>query len=152
MPGSIIYTAQMGSPDSKFALLHWKEEPWASSVAQKERCWSLRRVKAKGIGGGGFCKMVQMHDGEPDQAWLPSGHQAEADSVTSARPVRTPCPATGMQRQQPCFDFFFLFRNGLLSHPTYAFSTGLAEGEMKASAGGFPDFCGFSSRSGCEST
>lgn len=58
--------------------------------------------------------------------------------MTSARPVKTPCPATGMRRQQSYFNFsFFLFRNGLLSDPTYAFSAGLAEGERRAAAGDF---------------
>ena len=67
----------------------------------------------------------------------PGVTSTEADTVTSARPVRTPYPATGMQQQQPHSEGFFLFRNGLLSNPTYAFSTGLAEAEMRAATENF---------------
>lgn len=120
------------------ALSIGRRSPGASCIAQKERSWSLRGVKANERGEIlKKKKKVQIRNEETAQAWLPLGHWAEADSVTSARPVSTPCPASGRQQQQPRFDFFFLFRNGLLSDPTYAFSAGLAEGKMRASTGNF---------------
>lgn len=63
--------------------------------------------QGRGWGASAKKKKVQMQDEETDQAWLSPGHRAEVDSVTSARPVRTQCSTTGMQQQQPCFDFFF---------------------------------------------
>lgn len=56
--------------------------------------------------------------------------------MTSARPIETPC------LPQACSSnwlelIFFLFRNTLLSDPTYAFSAGLVKGEMRASTGNF---------------
>lgn len=110
----------------------------ASCVAQKERCWSLRGVKANERGEI-LRKKKKYKYGTKKQPrpGCPPGHWAEAVSVTSARPVSTPCPASGRQQQQSRFDFFFLFRNGLLSDPTYAFSAGLTEGKMRASTGNF---------------
>lgn len=53
------------------------------------------------------------------------------------------CPATGMQKQQKCFDFSFL-KKVLQPDPTYAHTTRSGEGEMRACAGNFLTSVNFS--------